>query len=40
MKQLYFNFIYPYLTYAITSWGSAYKTRLNRIRTKENKRIR
>ena len=40
MKQLYYSFIYPYLTYAITRWGSACKTRLNSIRTKENKRIR
>ena len=23
MKQLYYSFTYPYLTYAITSWGSA-----------------
>ena len=37
MKQLYYSSIYPYLTYAITSWGSACKTRLNRIRTKRNK---
>ena len=40
MKQLYYSFTYPCLTYAITSWGSACKTRLNRIRTKENKCIR
>ena len=40
MKQLYYSFIYPYLTYAITSWGSACKTRLNRMRTKQNKSIR
>ena len=40
MKQLYHSFIYPYLTYAITSWESACKTRLNRIRTKENKCFR
>ena len=40
MKQLYYSSIYPYLTYAITSWGSACKTRLNRIRTKRNKCIR
>jgi len=39
MKQLYYSFIHPYLTYAITSWGSACKTRLNRIRTKQNKCI-
>ena len=35
IKQLYYSFIYPYLTYAITSWGSAC-----RIRTKQNKCIR
>ena len=40
MKQLYYSSIYPYLTYDITSWGSAYKTRLSRIRTKQNRRIR
>ena len=40
MKQLYYSFIYPYLTYAITNWGRACKTRLNRIRTKQNKCIR
>ena len=40
MKQLYYSFIYPYLTYAITSWGSACTTRLNKIRTKQNKCIR
>ena len=40
LKQLYYSFIYPYLTYALTSWGSACKTRLNKIRTKQNKCIR
>ena len=40
LKQLYYSFIYPYLTYAITSWGSACKTRLNKIGTKQNKCIR
>ena len=41
MKQLYYSFTYPYLiTYAITSWGSACKTRLNRIRSKQHKGIR
>ena len=39
MKQLYYSFIYPYLTYANTSWGSACKTNLNRISTKQNKCI-
>ena len=40
MKQLYYSFIYRYLTYVITSWGSACKARLNRIKTKQNKCIR
>ena len=40
MKQLYYSFLYPHLTYAITSCGSAFKTWPNRIRTKQNKFIR
>ena len=40
MKQLHYSLIYPYLTYAITSWGSVCKPRLNRVRTKQNKCIR
>ena len=39
MKQLQYSFIYPYLTYAITSWGSVCETRLNKIKTKQNKCI-
>ena len=37
LRQLYFSFIYPYITYGITSWGSACKTRLHKIKTKLNK---
>ena len=37
LRQMYFCFIYPYLTYGIISWGSAYKTRLLKIKTKQNK---
>ena len=40
LRQLYFSFIYPYLTYGITSWGSACKTRLHKIKTKQNKCVR
>ena len=36
LKQLYYSFIYPYLTYGITSWGSACKTRIHNIKTKQN----
>ena len=37
LKQLYYSFIYPYLSYAIIAWGSACKTSLHRILTKKNK---
>ena len=40
LRQMYFSFIYPYLTYGITSWGSACKTRLHKIETKQNKCVR
>jgi len=37
---LYFPFIFPYITYGITSWGSACKTRLHKIKTTLNKCVR
>ena len=40
LRQLYFSFIYPYITYGITSWGSACKTRLYKIKTKLNRYVR
>ena len=40
LKQLYYTRIYPYLNYGLASWGAAYKTRLNKICTKQNKCIR
>ena len=33
-------FFYPYLNYGLASWGAAYKTRLNKICTKQNRCIR
>ena len=30
-KQLYYTLIYPYLTYGLMSWGTAYQTKLNKI---------
>ena len=33
LKQLYYTLIYPYLNYGLASWGTAYKTRLNKICT-------
>ena len=40
LKQLYYNLIYPYLSYAIIAWGSAYKTRLKRLQSKQNTILR
>jgi predicted solute-binding protein len=42
LKQLYYNHIYPYLTYGygVMSWGNTYSTNLTKIRTKQNKCIR
>ena len=39
LKQLYYTLIYPYLNYGLASWGAAYKTRLNKICTKQNRFI-
>jgi len=40
MKQLYYTLIFPYLNYGILSWGNNYKTRLNKLRIKQNKCMR
>ncbi|CAH3178481.1 unnamed protein product, partial [Porites lobata] len=40
LKQLYYNLIYPYISYAITSWGSAFTTQIKKIQTKQNHVIR
>ena len=39
LKQLYYTPIYPYLNYGLACWGAAYKTRLNKIFTKQNRCI-
>ena len=41
LKQLYYTLIYPYLNHGLAtcSWGAAYKTRLNKIYTKQKKCI-
>ena len=31
MKQIYYSLIYPYISYAILEWGSAYKTHIGKI---------
>ena len=40
LKQLYYNLIYPYLSYEITAWGSTYKSHLKVLQTKENHIVR
>ena len=40
LKQLYYNLIYPYLSYAITAWGSTYKSHLKILQTKQNHIVR
>ena len=40
LKQIYYNLIYPYISYAIVAWGSTCKTNLPKIQTKQNRVIR
>ena len=40
LKQIYHTLIHPYLNHGLASWGVAYKTRLNKICTKQNRCIR
>ena len=40
LRQLYYSIIYPYISYAILAWGSAYKTHIKKIQTKLNHAIR
>ena len=40
LTQIYYNLIYPYISYAIVAWGSTSKTNLLKIQTKQNHVIR
>ena len=40
LKQLYYTLVYPYLNYGIMSWGNTYTSKMNKIRTKQNKVIK
>ena len=40
LKQLYYTLIYPYISYAITSWDGAFTTQIKNIQTKQNHVIR
>ena len=40
LRQLYYSIIYPYISYAILAWGSAYKSHIKKIQTKQNHAIK
>ena len=40
LKQIYYNLIYPYLSYAVIAWGSAYKSRWQKLQSKQNTVLR
>ena len=40
LRQLYYTLVYPYSNYGIMSWGNTYTSKLNNLRTKQNKVIR
>ena len=40
LRQLYYNLIYPYLSYAIVAWGSIYKSHLKCLQTRQNHIVR
>ena len=36
LKQIYYNLIYPLISYAILAWGSTYKSHLQKVQIKQN----
>ena len=40
LRQLYYNLIYPYMSYNILAWGSVYKTHIKKIQVKQNHIVR
>ena len=40
LKQLYYNLIFPLISYAILAWGSAYQSQINKVQVKQNTVIR
>ena len=40
LKQLYYALVYPYINYGLISWGNTYTSKLQKIRTGQNKCIR
>ena len=40
LKQIYYNLIYPYISYSILAWGSVYNTHIKKIQVKQNHTVR
>ena len=40
LKQIYYNLIYPYISYSILARGSVYKTHIKKIQIKQNHTVR
>ena len=40
LKQIYYNLIYPYISYSILAWGSVYNTHIQKIQVKQNHTVR
>ena len=36
LKQIYYNLIYPYISYSILAWSSVHKTHIKKIQVKQN----
>ena len=40
LRQIYFNLIYPYISYGIIAWGSTNKTNIQKVQRKQNHILR
>ena len=40
LRQIYYNLMYPYISYGILAWGSAYKKHISIIQVKQNHIVR
>ena len=40
LKQIYYNLIYPYISYSILAWDSVYNTHKKKIQVKQNHTVR
>jgi len=40
LRQIYYNLIYPYISYGILAWESVHKTRIRKIQVKQNHIVR